>query len=56
MTLGFARIGIPYPDLMGPFVGAVETRIIRLSNLLFPEIKTARQCRVRFPEELRPFL
>ena len=21
----FARIGIPYPDLMGPFVGAVET-------------------------------
>ena len=27
MTLGFARIGIPYPDLMGPFVGVVETRI-----------------------------
>ena len=25
MTLGFARIGIPYPDLMGPFVGVVET-------------------------------
>ncbi len=21
----FAKIGIPYPDLMGPFVGAVET-------------------------------
>jgi len=21
----FARIGIPYPDLMGPFVGIVET-------------------------------
>jgi putative oxidoreductase len=21
----FARIGIPYPDLMGPFVGVVET-------------------------------